>query len=518
MKKIIVLLVLATFFRAYGQENYVIKNLDVNTQYSDFGVSFYGDEVVFASSRPKDNESKRNWTNGQPYLDLYRGGVTPKGDIINPSNFSDIIDTKFHESNTAFTKDGKTVYFSRNNYFRDKLRKDSLGWSNIQLYRADIDEKGKWVNIRPLPFNNDDYSVGLPALSPDEKTLYFASDMPGTMGKTDIFKVSVDGDTYGNPLNLGPQVNTEDREMFPFVADDGLLYFSSDRNGGKGDLDVYVIPTDLDKECLNLGFPINSNSDDFCFVIDDAKKSGFFSSNRNGGKGDDDIYYLEELIAPYSACKQEIAGMVKDVKTGLLLPGTTVVLYKNGEKVESVTVGNDAVYSFKGLECDTKYKITADKDLFEGGSLEITTGGQDGDVKKGDFNLQAEEPQVVIDICQQALNSIENIYFDLDESYIRPDAAQELDKIAGILNQCKEVNVDIRSYTDARASFDYNLTLSQNRATSTLNYLVSKGILKDRLTAKGYGETQLVNRCSDNVPCSESEHQQNRRSEFIIVK
>ncbi len=524
MKKIILALVFLSVGYVYGQDNYQIKNLEVNTKYSDFGVSYYGSDAIYASSKPQDNKSRKNWTNGQPYLDLYRGLIDGTGEIIDSESFSDQIDTKYHESNAVFTKDLKTVYFTRNNYFDGDYRKDTLGWNNLKMFRADVGDQGDWVNITPMPFNDDNYSVGHPALSPDEHTLYFISDMPGSMGQTDIFSAAINADgSYGAPMNLGSQVNTYGKEMFPYVSQKGNLYFSSDSRGGQGGLDVYVVPLNNKSIApVNLGSPINSSQDDFAFIINNEKKNGYFSSNRTGGKGDDDIYYFDELKAPEMACSQVIAGTVRDKSNGALLPGAMVTLYKGSEKIESIIVGADARFSFPKMDCATSYRVTGDKEYYQGAEETVTTTDE-ADLELGlDLNLNPDKAAIAaaegLDRCQYALDNINTIYFDLDKYYIRPDAAIELEKIVKVMNRCKDIKIEARSHTDSRASDAYNVTLSQNRAQSTVDYIVSRGILADRLTAKGFGETQLVNRCSNGVKCSEGEHQVNRRTEFVIVR
>jgi outer membrane protein OmpA-like peptidoglycan-associated protein len=524
MRKIIAILVFLSIGFVYGQENYKIKNLEVNTKYSDFGVSYYGTDAIYASAKKDHNKSKKNWTNGQPYLELYRGVIDSTGEILDSGTFSSNVNTKYHESNAVFTKDLKTVYFTRNNYFQNHYGKDTLGWNNLKMYRADVDETGNWVNISPMPFNNDNYSVGHPALSPDEKKLYFTSDMPGSMGMTDIFSSAINQDgSYGAPMNMGSQVNTYGKEMFPYVSEKGNLYFSSDSRGGLGGLDVYMVPLNNKMMApVNLGSPINSASDDFAFIIDNNKKSGYFSSNRSGGHGDDDIYYFDELKAPELACSQVIAGVVRDKSNGALLPGALVTLYKGGQKIESVIVGSDAAFSFTKMDCSTSYKVTGDKDMYTGVEESVTTTEQ-ADLELGlELNLVPDAKGVAataaIDRCQYALDNINTIYFDLDKYYIRPDAAIELEKIVKVMNRCQDIKIEARSHTDSRASDAYNVTLSQNRAQSTVDYIISRGILADRLTAKGFGETQLVNRCSNGVKCSEAEHQVNRRTEFVIIR
>lgn len=525
MKKITIILLFFTVGLVYSQDNYRIKNLDVNTKYSDFGVSYYGGDAVYASSKHEYNKSQKNWTNGQPYLDLYRGAIDGTGEIVDSELFSNTIDTKYHESNAVFTKDLKTVYFTRNNYFDNYYGKDSLGWNNLKMYRADISENGDWTNITPMPFNNDNYSVGHPALSPDESKLYFTSDMPGSMGGTDIFVSDIYSDgSYGSPKNLGSEVNTFGKEMFPYVSKDNNLYFSSDGRGGLGGLDVYMYPLNYASgSAIHLPAPINSPKDDFSFIIDTDKKNGYFSSNRAGGRGDDDIYYFDEL-KPLEAvkCMQVISGTVRDKSNGALLPGSLVTLYKGNNKLESVIVGADAAFKFTEMDCETTYRLTGDKDRYASDQETVTTTKEAGLDLGLDLKLAPNAAEIAenkrLDDCQYALDNINTIYFDLDKYYIRPDAAIELEKIVKVMNKCKDIDIIAGSHTDSRASHAYNVTLSENRAKSTKDYLVSRGIAAGRITPKGYGETQLLNRCSDGVKCSEAEHQINRRTEFVIVR
>lgn len=524
MKKILAIIVFLNLGYVYGQDNYKIKNLDVNTKYSDFGVAYYGGDAIYASSKKVENKSRKNWTNGQPYLELYEGVIDGTGEIVDSNAFSDNVNTKYHESNAIFTNDLKTVYFTRNNYFDKHYGKDSIGWNNLKMFKADVMENGEWSNITPMPFNDDNYSVGHPALSVDESVLYFTSDMPGSMGATDIFSVTINRDgSYGSPMNMGSQINTYGKEMFPFVSDKGNLYFSSDRRGGLGGLDVYMIP--LNNTLMtpkNLGEPINSSKDDFCFIIDNNKNNGYFSSNRAGGHGDDDIYYFDELNAPTSACSQKISGTVRDKSNGALLPGALVVLYKDGQKLESVIVGADAAFAFNKMDCSTTYRVTGDKNMYNGAEETVTTTADlDLDLNL-DLGLQPNAPAVAdkekLDRCQYALDNINTIYFDLDKYYIRPDAAIELEKIVRTMKRCPNIKVEAGSHTDSRASHAYNNNLAQKRAQATVDYIVSRGIDAYRITPNGYGETQLLNRCSDGVKCSEGEHQVNRRTEFVIIR
>jgi len=521
MKKItLIVLLFCVSYLSAQEAKYSIKNVSVNTKYSDFGVSYFGENtVVFASARKDKNIRKRVWLiNNQPFLELYKGTIGENGEIANVERFSKAINTKYHESNVAFTKDLNTVYFTRNNYLDKKIKKDSTGMILNQLYRAQIGSDGEWSNIQGMPFNSNDYQTGHPVLNDAEDKLYFISDMPGSYGLTDIYVVDINTDgTYGEPKNLGPDVNTSRSEMFPFIDKNNVLYYSS--NGfadSKGGLDVYA--TKLTKNNVyeipqNLGFPINSNTDDYSFVINKNSKTGYFSSNRKGGKGDDDIYSFVELYPVSFACTQEIAGVVRDKNSSALLPGTMVTLYKNGEKVESVIVGNDATFNFI-VDCEASYKAIATKENYKDDSKELTTTDKDGVKSNLELYLLQDE---FVTIRGHLMININPIYFDLDKAEIRDDAAIELQRVVDIMVKYPGLVVQIGSHTDSRAPDDYNWILSSKRAISSMDWIITNGIDKNRIFGGGYGETQLVNGCSNGVKCTDAEHQLNRRTEFIIV-
>tara|TARA_R110001583_G_scaffold15501_2_gene63846 strand:- start:27539 stop:29080 length:1542 start_codon:yes stop_codon:yes gene_type:complete len=501
-------------------ENYSIKNVSSNTKYQDFGVSYYGENTaVFASSRKDKSIRKRVWLiNNQPFLELYKGAIQADGEINNIARFSKEINTKFHESNAIFTKDLKTVYFTRNNYLNKKVKKDSTNMILNQLYKAQVGFDGDWTDIQAMPFNSDDYQTGHAALNDAEDKLYFISDMSGSYGLTDIYVVDINEDgSYGEPKNLGAEVNTSKYEMFPFIDQNNVLYYSSDGFADtKGGLDVYATKLRKNNEYytpINLEFPLNSTKDDFSFVKQKGAKEGYFSSNREGGKGDDDIYSLIELNSPTFSCSQEITGVARDKNSGALLPGTIVSLYKGVEKVESVIVGSDAVFNFR-VACEALYKVLGEKESYEEDLKEITTS--DKDDFKTDLELKLLQDEFITVRGHLMLN-INPIYFDLDKAKIRDDAAIELERVVEIMTKYPGLVVQIASHTDSRAPDNYNWILSNKRAIATTKWIVSNGVDKNRIFGGGYGETELVNECSNNVKCTEEEHQLNRRTEFIIV-
>jgi outer membrane protein OmpA-like peptidoglycan-associated protein len=530
MKKIIaivaILMLSVGYSHAQETERYSIKDLDINNQYSNFGTSYYGgDKIIYASPRKGSKIVKNVWEpNEQPFLDLYIGDIAEDGEITNPVKLNKDVNSKYHEADVVYTNDLQKVYFTRDNYLNGKVLKAKDGMVHLGLYKADVVAPGEWKNIEPMPFNNPEYSVGHPALSPDNKTLYFVSDISGGYGQTDIYKININDDgTYGSPVNLGAKVNTAGREMFPFMANNNILYFSSDKPGGMGNLDIYAAKLDGRSEPINLGAPINSFNDDFAFLKKPGDDHGYFSSNRLSGKGDDDIYYFKELVPLKMPCTQVAEGVVRDKNTGRRVPGALVILYdEDGNEIEVQIVKEDAKFSFD-VDCESNYKVEASKENYSQDNKEFVSNaeldlGIDLDLAiDKEAVAQGTVTKVEYDNCQEALDNIDNIYFDLDKSYIRPDAASELDKVVKIMKRCPNIKIEASSHTDSRASKKYNEALSQRRAQATVDYIVNYGgISPDRIHAVGYGETRLRNRCSDGVKCSEEEHQVNRRTQFDI--
>ncbi|MEP7094583.1 MAG: OmpA family protein [Flavobacterium sp.] len=502
-----------------NSNRFEIADAGINSVLSDYGSTIFNDKLVFASARDTGGVAKKTfkWTN-QSFTNLYSAVLMPDGSIGIPERFQKNINSKFNESTPVFTRDGKTMYFTRNNFLDGKRRSDTKKVTLLKLYKATlIDEK--WQKITELPFNSDQYSVAHPALSTDEKTLYFASDMPGTLGQSDLYKVSINEDgTFGKPENLGPEINTEGRETFPYVSGDNELYFASDGRPGLGGLDIFVskINSDLNfDEVQNVGEPINTKQDDFAFIINSETRNGFFSSNRENGLGFDDIYKFKEIQK--LICKQVLTGIVSDLGTGEILANAKVILlddqFKSIAEVVSDPKGN---YIFPDVTCGKKYYVRASKVDYETQEIPITVTKLSG---KTTVPVQLEKRIKPIEVGTDLAKVLEIpiIYFDLDKATIKNESAFQLEKIVEILNQYPDFKLDIRSHTDSRQTARYNEVLSNKRAKSTIKWLVEKGIDPNRLTGKGYGETQLVNHCADGVKCSEEEHQLNRRSEFIIT-
>lgn len=501
---------------------YTIENAGINSQYSDYGSAFMGDKMVFVSARDTSGVfSKRvhTWT-GESFTNMYSVAFNQDGSLSQPERFAREINTRFHEATPVFSKDGKTMYFTRNNFNNGKKGKDSEKTTLLKIYRATFQD-GKWTNVTELPFNSNSYSVAHPVLSPDEKTLYFASNMPGTLGQSDIFKVAIHADgTFGAPENLGPVINTPARETFPFVTENNELYFASDGHLGLGGLDIFVSRLSNDgtyKKVINIGAPANSPKDDFAFLINPTTKKGFLSSNRDGGQGADDIYTFTEIRSlPYD-CEQLLAGIVTDSETGLVLQKAVVTLFDaNFKKLNEVITDANGNYNFGTVDCQQKYFVKAEFPEYNTREISVIIPGTSGTTNLPvTLDKTVKTIQTGDDLAKTF--GIKIIYFDLDKWNIRPDAAVDLAKIVEVMKEYPKMKIDVRSHTDSRQTHQYNERLSDRRAKSTIAWMVKQGIDSSRLTGKGYGETQLLNNCADDVPCSEAEHQRNRRSEFIII-
>lgn len=507
---------------------YTLKRLYINSEQSDYAPSFnHQGQLIFASSREGKNRMTKTlheW-NEMPFLDLYISNILgERRALTTPEKIKGKINTRFHESSTSFSKDGQTIYFTRNNFTKKKLKSDVNGTTLLKLYRATLDGE-KWTNIEELPFNSDEYSIAHPALSADGKKLYFASDMPDSRGLSDLYEVDVYEDgTFGEPKNLGDRINTEGRETFPYVSDSGRLYFASDGHVGLGGLDIFVAVPEASGYSIpyNIGEPVNSSEDDFTFVLDEDTKIGYFASNRSGGNGNDDIYSFKQTKELITTCAQYVSGVITDAYTRDVLPGSEVILLDdNNQEVSRVTTNSKGQYKLN-VDCGKSYIVrgtnpgySATEALLETNFALEYTHQLPLQLGEGGFNEKELKPGN--DLAE--ILDLEIIYFDLDKSFIRPDAEIELQKIIVALKEYPNLKIDIRSHTDSRAGDDYNMYLSERRAKSTIKYIVEKGqINKSRVTGRGYGETSLVNKCKNKIPCSDEEHQQNRRSEFIIVK
>jgi outer membrane protein OmpA-like peptidoglycan-associated protein len=501
-----------------SREGVELINVDFNTENSDFGIAeFEGDKIMFSSAGTAGK--KYRW-NDQPFLDIYSATRIGDGVFENQSPLAGKINTKYHESSMTITSDEQTLYFTRNNFFKSRYKEDQTGVNRLQLFKAEKMPDGSWGNIAPLPFNGEGYSVAHPTVNKAGTRLYFASDMEGTVGQSDIFMVDIleDG-TYGEPINIGKEINTEGKESFPYINAQGDLFFSSNGYPGLGGFDIFVVEgidnqinTGRDLKVKNIGKPVNSAADDFAYYENSKTQEAYFSSNRPGGKGSDDIYFFK-----IPECQQIVNGIIKDVDNDTIIANAIVYITNSeGEQIEEVMADDQGVFSI-ALECDKEYLVRAQSDTFLPDEKRFTTP-----VRKQQLDLlmllKKDEQEVSEGTDLATVLDIPIIYFDYDKAEIRYDAELELQKVLSVLNKYPEISLEIKSHTDSKGPAAYNEKLSGRRADATRQYLIDNGIDPNRLIAKGYGESQLVNKCTDDVYCTDAEHEQNRRSEFIIVQ
>ncbi len=605
----------------YGQfllsrDRYTVKNLSFNSGGYDFSSTNYDGGLVYSSSRDSAKAISREhtWT-GTEFFDMWyvKGDKSSFG---KPERMKGDAATKYHEGTLSFTPDNKKVYFTRNNFENGKVKTSTDKIIKLKIYESEVDGK-KWKNDKPFAFNNNEYSVGHPALTPDGNTIYFVSDMPGGYGNTDIYVSKKELNSWGTPKNLGPEINTEGREMFPFVDNDGELYFASDAHGGLGGLDIFRVKLNAKNnkfgKIRNIGAPINSSYDDFGLHYGKDKSYGYFTSNRPDGHGLDDIYsftddgiYLEGIVVDAQTgepiCKSDVmmkakatqaekgrtttecdgefefnvvrntdycfVGSSEGYNTNDSICATTkgigpggkvfvkIPLTKKRDYAMQVTVfgktpqGNKPLLNAKILlssqcegwtkafttdvngkicevvRCDCDYIVVANAQGYLPGSTSVIKDNGECIIDRK-CGVNPKEVEVVLtnipgsaegDYGNDTLQiELKDIYYDFDKWFIRKESDRELSKVLGFMEENPDAIVEIGSHTDARAPYDYNIRLSQRRAQSVVDWLIARGINKSKLKAKGYGETQPVNGCTDGVQCTEYEHQRNRRTTFRVI-
>ncbi len=504
---------------------YEVKNVaSLNSEQSEFGPVFYENRLCFTSDRiiSKNSRDKYGWT-GNSYLRLFYAEPIVADDFYNEFKeirlAPDLFNQTYHDGPASFNHNYSDMYFNRTTLFNDQGKKDQnrIRTHLLKIYSTERNET-KWRKPVPFFLNNDTCSVGHPSLSLDGNVLYFVSDMEGGYGGTDLYLCRRDDSGWSHPANLGSVINTFGNEMFPFVAENGDLYFASDGHPGFGGLDLFLTRQIANNTWLrpqNLNQPINTSFDDFSLCIAGNNKNGVFSSNRPGGLGDDDLYLFRKLVEvppePMLIENTYLTGFVKDKRTLNPIKEATVFLLDQGTN-RVVILKTDANGLYK-TQIDPGVSYTG-KAMHPGYISDCYLLTPD----TGSIIYERFAPRdLLLDRLQENRTFVlENIYYDLDNSYIRPDAEQALDKLVSIMKE-NPVSIELGSHCDSRASDSYNMILSQHRAESAIRYVVSKGVNPDRLTAKGYGETQLVNKCRNDVPCTEEEHQMNRRTEFKVI-
>lgn len=497
-------------------QEYFLTEFKFNSKFSDFGAFEYDGNIYFASSRDEGTLVKHiDQKTNEPFLDIYVIGKDSIDSLVDhKSKIKGDVNTIFHEGSLTITKDGKTMYFSRNDFNKNELGTDENLITHLKIYSASL-VNDKWSNIKELPFNGNNFSNAHPALNEDETKLYFSSDMKGSIGGSDIYyvKINVDG-TFGNPQNLGSIVNTKNNERFPFINNDGKLFFASDGHSGLGMLDIYETILDTNSNIIkvsNLGEPVNSEQDDFSFFMNSDGLSGYFASNRTGGIGSDDIYAFNR-IPPL-----KLEGTVTDSNTNKPIENAEVSLLDNEGLTINLVKTNENGYYAINIARDTVNNVTIKKADY----IEIINQTSTKNIER---NITSITSQFVLNPKEEEIEEeniipiakLNPIYFDFNKAVIKQESTQELDRIVNLMtNEYPKMVIKIESHTDSRGTPEYNQRLSEKRAIATYKYLVKSGVKADRITEYiGYGEQNLLNKCN---PCSKEQHKLNRRTQFIIV-
>ncbi len=607
-----------------------------NSPAPELGPAYYKDSLVFSSYRQPESDDS------PPFLGLHRVGREWAGGewaYSSPEPFSGVLNSKFHEGVAVFNKDLTEIFFTRTRETRVKPGPEGI--HRLEIATARRLPQGNWSELHPLPFSSDEYSVAHPSLSGDGKRLYFSSDMPGGYGGKDLYMAFLENKQWGPPLNLGPTINTPKDEVFPHITASGNLYFSSDGHFGMGGQDIYRAREGADglwAQPENLGFPFNTLADDFGIIFNETEKEGYFTSNRSGGAGRDDIYFFE-LKNPGFTVKVEVV----DLNTGLPIPDAkawhscsadtlttgqqgqlflqlrecctitgnaagfqpfsvdacrkdgpmpedtlfialalrpeeapeaSLSLETEAEPEPSATLQGVAINKLTGLpvrgatimlsgsDCTAPtpvltdeegrftfsipegccFKLRAERDnffvkymdgLFCAGREEALTpftiqltpytrdAESEGEGERIPVKMDADENEFGISAGpaegEESFAFRVNLYYDVGRSSVQKGSVPELNKLLRLMQENPDIIVEIRSHTDSQGDEQSNMRLSQRRADAVVRFLLGQGIERERLLATGYGETRLVNDCRDGIPCTEEQHQENRRTEFSVL-
>ncbi len=510
--------------------DYTITKEEFNSTASDFGAVKHNESIYFSSDRGNTSKLKYNWTH-RSFLDIYKYEL---GEKKSPSAMSKIINSELHEGSFCFSKDGNTLYLSRSNAKNGKAIFDNNKNNNVQLYVAHK-KNGKWKEPIKLPFNSDEYTYEHPALDPEEKRLYFSSNMLGSLGSYDLYYVTINDDgTYGSPKNLGYKINTENREQFPFISKEGHLFFASNGHLGLGMLDVFVSEKINEKftRPINLGSPVNSRYDDFSMRYYDSK-NGFFTSNRD--HINDDIYAFKQVGEIFTA---EFVNQfeIRDKTTKAYVANASVNLMHGDSTIYENILDEEALFN-SNLRPGT-YQLKASALGYENGFMAVniskekhkrhvlylTKNSQIVDIINNQSEsskevigklLKDKEPPKIFTKDDKLYFDMPPIYFDFDRWELREDSKYVLDLFAKKLTKYPSLHIRISAHTDTRGTDQYNQILSEKRAQATRNYLSKIGnIATKRISFKGYGESKPIINCNN---CTEAEHQKNRRSDFELL-
>ncbi len=519
--------------------NISLTKAPFNSEKLDFCPTFINEnEILFASNRDIQKPGKKTdpWTEDN-FVDLYIVKKDSTGTFSSPVSMHKAINSVYHEGPASYVASENALYFTRNDFYDNKREFDDNNNTRLNIYRIERITDG-WGFVVPLTINSNEYSNCHPAVSQDGFTLVFASDRPGGHGGMDLYVSKIDEDgIWGEPENLGPEINTSGNEIFPFLHEDGTLYFSSNFLIGYGGLDVFKAKYNGEKwsEPENMNPPINSSKDDFGFITGKDHSWGYLTSNRESV--DDEIYYFEteDLIVVEKEDEKEkklippgqigVCGVVVNAKYENRLPNTNITMLNrcSGEELTATTDNNGEFQFLLKDECD--YELIAEKHKFETGykffsTIDTTFDTECVEVRIPLTFIETFTPDTLttdITLRKGLVIELYHVYFDFDKYYIRSSAVPDLDILYKLMKKYPNMEGELSAHTDCRGTHKYNIWLSNQRAKSARNYLIKKGIEPDRLTAVGYGETRLKNHCADGVSCTEKEHQRNRRVEFKVT-
>jgi len=490
-----------------GQEEkpvYEVKvQKDLSSTAGDYSISYFKNNKVIISSTRITGSGKIDPGTAQGFSDLYESTYDSQKSLWGkPVKVKGSINTSSNEGTFAFDNKTNYGYYSQCNGASGKLKQCNI------MYAYYNEATNTWENSKLLDFNSESFRNQQQCLSADGKTLYFSSDMPGGYGGADLYRIQKVSNTWGQPENLGPIVNSIGNEGFPFVSGDTLLVFASDGHPGFGGLDIFMssIKNGKFSKPVNMMQPINSSADDFGLVFKDSKNAGFFCSNRTGGVGDDDIYSYDLIPVILTA-----TGTIKDKASLKSIENASVVFKGSDGSIDSVATDSKGVYEYAKLKPNVKYSLGVTKDGYLNDSKTLAVGNE---LYSKTYSLAkgTDLDFLLIKITKEEVK-IDNIYYDYDKWDLRAESKTELDKLVNMLKETPDVKVQISAHTDERGAKDYNIDLSQKRAQSVVDYLIAKGISADRLIAKGYGFSNPIVKNAK----TEDEHQMNRRTTFKIL-
>ena len=524
----------------------------INSAGTEFGTTYWNNNVVYLKSRPRqkilDKKTK------ETYYDLYIADVNKISALVNSKPISTTINSEYHEGPATFTSDGNTIYFTRVDYVQGQFNLSKEKEVQLKIFESKF-ENGSWVKPQRSSFNADQIASAHPSISADASYIIFASDRPEGYGKMDLYvSFNINGQ-WSLPSNLGPKINSVGNDWFPFIASTGHLIYASDGKSDSKGIDIYISSI-IEEEWITptrLPYPINTRYDDFSLIIDKKATSGYFSSNRPGGLGKDDIFGFNSLVSLYTLSSQDYNDVTLNIKDAISgNPMSNVVINYSPISDEQITQFDRDIFSSPSNQ-QTKKTQSDDKGhasltLFEGFTLvDINHKGKDpwqiilsnhGNEKNIDILLKdvvielPAEPQIVyiekevpatevirnVKVDVGAVIVFDNIYYDYNSDVLTTGAKRELDVLLDVMKNNPNIKIQLSAHTDSRGQAEYNIELSERRALNAKSYLVSKGIPSNQIVAVGYGENQLRNHCADGVQCSEAEHIYNRRTEVKILQ